>query len=170
LYIEILKKEMGFLKEKKAGIKEEGIQAISYDTGIFIKINDIEVWSEGFKKTSYLLLFLFVSLSVLAVIISLILFGGLPIMFSMIVSVIILAILLPWTLFREKETAEWHAAEHKLIYLLTAGSELNLQNLQNAPMFMEGCGNHNGALKDPPPEKLIETLKLGKEVLRRLKT
>ena len=160
---------MGFLKEKKASIKKEDIQAISYDTGIFIKINDIEVWSEGFKKTSYLLLFLLLSLSVLAVIIFLIFFWGLPIIFLMVVAVIILAILLPWTLVMEKETAEWHGAEHKLIYLLTAGLELNLQNLQNAPIFIKGCGDHNETLKDPPLEKLMETLELGKEVLRGLK-
>jgi len=160
---------MGFLKEKKDSIKKEDIQAISYDTGIFIKINDIEVWSEGFKKTSYFLLFLLASLSVLAVIIFLIFFWGVPIIFLMVVMVIILTILLSWALIIEKETAEWHGAEHKLIFLLMAGSELSLENLQKASKLVKGCGDHNQTLKEPPPEKLMETLRLGEKILQQLK-
>ena len=160
---------MEFLKEK-AIIEKENIQAISSNAGIFIKINDIEVWSDGFKKTFYFLLFLLTSLSVLAIVIFLIFFQVVPFIFLIVVAGIILTILLPWTLIIEKETAEWHGAEHKLIFLLITGSELNLENLKKAPIFIkEGCGDHNQTLKEPSLEKLIETLKLGEEIIQQLK-
>lgn len=168
LDIEIFKKEVEFLKEEKTGIKKEDIQSISYNTGIFIRINEIEFWSDEFNKNSYFLLFEIACLSVLAVIIFLFFFFGVPGIFLIFAMVIILAILFPWALIREKETAEWHGCKHKLIFLLIKGLELNLENLEKAPMFIKGCMDYNRTLKEPPQEKLMETLRLGKKILQQL--
>jgi len=156
------------LKGKKASIKEEDVQGTSYYTGIMVKINDIEVWTSAFKKTSYFLLFLLASSFVLAVVIVLILFWEAPSIILMVAGIIVLVILIPWSLILEQKTAEWHAAEHKLIYLLITGERLTMENLHEAPVFSKECGDNNECLKEPSEKKLKEALELGKKILLQL--
>ena len=158
------------MEGKKASIKEENVQAISYYTGMMVKVNDIEVWTSVFKKTSCFLLFLLASSSILAVIIVLILFWEAPSVILMVTGIIVLVILIPWSLILEQKTAEWHAAEHKLIYLLTTGKKMTMKNLREAPAFSEKCGDNNECLKKPSEEKLKEALELGKKILLQIET
>lgn len=62
---------------------------------------------------------------------------------------------------------EWHAAEQKLINLLSAGQELTLENLRKAPMTSPFCSVGNSFLKEPSAEKLEEALRVGQIFLKR---
>lgn len=67
-------------------------------------------------------------------------------------------------IYLDYQLDQWHAAEHKLIYLLENGIPLTLENLIDAPMSYvpeERCGDKNKSLKDPSIDKLEETFRLG---------
>lgn len=161
-----------YLKEKEISIKEKEIEAISYDVGIFIRIDkpggSIEAYSEGFEEKHYILFFLVFFLSVLAVVTLSVFYLGVPVIFLLISGMVIFFVLMTWALVVEKETAEWHGAEHKLINVFITGEELTLENLKKASMFGTRCGDGNKGLKKPSEEKLKKALRLGEEIISQL--
>ncbi|MBZ9571950.1 DUF1385 domain-containing protein [Patescibacteria group bacterium] len=60
---------------------------------------------------------------------------------------------------------EWHATEHKLIYLLENGERLTLENLRAAPSRNRRCASRNMWLKEPSDDKLEEAFRVGREYL-----
>ncbi len=64
-----------------------------------------------------------------------------------------------------KQLKQWHATEHKVIYVLENGQELTLKSLREAPLRHYKCGHRNWCLEEPSREKLIEALRVGKEYL-----
>lgn len=64
------------------------------------------------------------------------------------------------------QVMEWHAAEHKLIYLLENKEELTLETLRQAYMISPTCGCENVMLREPSDEKLNEALRVGQEFLK----
>lgn len=65
---------------------------------------------------------------------------------------------------------QWHACEHKLIYLLETGKKVTLETLKDAPIFSYTCGAGVLGQKDwvapPTEEQLKVTLKVAKEYFK----
>ena len=61
-----------------------------------------------------------------------------------------------------REWSEWHAIEHKLIYLLENKLPLTVDNLKKALMQHERCGIGNKLLSEPSIRKMNLALKTAK--------
>lgn len=61
------------------------------------------------------------------------------------------------------EWSEWHAIEHKLIYLLENKLPLTIDNLKKTPMKHERCGVGNKFLRKPSVRKMSMALKATRE-------
>ncbi len=74
----------------------------------------------------------------------------------------------------QDERSQWHAAEHKIIWLLENEQPLTLENLRKAPMISPLCGGGSidnimiepcNTVKEPNEEKLKEALRVGEQYL-----
>lgn len=68
--------------------------------------------------------------------------------------------------WQKLESLEWHACEHKLIYVLENGQEITEENIRNAPAYTEFCGCGEGdyqksKLKDPSADKIMAAVSVG---------
>ena len=64
------------------------------------------------------------------------------------------------------ETSQWHAIEHKLIYLLEHECVLTEENFEKASMKHERCGIRNIMLARPKLKKINIAIKAGNHYLQ----
>lgn len=67
-----------------------------------------------------------------------------------------------------KALRKWHAAEHKLVYVLGHDQPITLEGLKKAPMESVGCSANNGYLEEPGEKHLSEAIRVGLECIRRI--
>lgn len=79
------------------------------------------------------------------------------------------ALLNKTTKYPVDQLKEWHATEHKLIWLLENGQKLTLENLKKASIKTSDCDLQNRYLREPSNEKLKEALRMGLKYRRLLK-
>lgn len=90
--------------------------------------------------------------------------------FSLIAVIILIAILillkeLQWKIF----AARWHAAEHKVLFLMRRSDlPLTIEEARKAPMISERCGYGNKLLKEPWDFQLREVLEAGRRLKERV--
>ncbi|MCK5413210.1 MAG: DUF1385 domain-containing protein [Candidatus Pacebacteria bacterium] len=82
--------------------------------------------------------------------------------FIIILSVIILVYC---SLVCYYEASQWHATEHKLIYLLEHSCPLTIENFQKTSIKHERCGINNKILLEPSKKKIKIAIKAGEEYL-----
>ena len=80
------------------------------------------------------------------------------VMFVIVLSVLILICFVAICYYK---TSQWHATEHKLIYLLEHGCLLTIENLEKAPIKHEQCGIHNRILSKPSKRNIRMAIKAG---------
>ncbi|MBD3207995.1 MAG: DUF1385 domain-containing protein [Candidatus Nealsonbacteria bacterium] len=136
---------------------------------LYSKRYDIKIVSPSFERNIRRhLIFLSLAISFIASVGS---FLKIPVFLVALIILGIFVIYVGGCIYLDYQLYQWHAAEHKLIYLLENGIPLTLENLIDAPMSYipeERCGDKNRSLKNPSIDKLEEALRLGKLLLDEL--